>query len=304
MSLMKRFVCALVIMLAATLAAQAEEGFRSLFNGKDLSGWDGNPELWSVEDGCIIGKTTGPEQLTYNQFLIWRGGVLKNFELRARMKLAGSNSGIQYRSREFPETGKWSIGGYQCDVHPTAMNNAMVFGEKAGGVLVRNGQSIVIEPEGKRWLVAEREPVTVDTAEWHEYTIVARGNHLVHKIDGRVTTDLLDFGKKTFVPEGLLAFQLHRGPAMKVQIKDVLLKELPDEKAASFDKALLPASAVPVENGKSEQKGKVKAADKPKAASTTPATMQPALATTSTRPPAEHGNGSGTIRPGPVMARD
>ena len=106
--------------LTAQNSSVAQEGFRPLFNGKDLSGWDGNPELWSVEDGCITGKTTGPEQLTYNQFLIWRGGVVKNFELRAKMKQAGNNSGIQYRSREFPEIGKWSIGGYQCDVHPTA----------------------------------------------------------------------------------------------------------------------------------------------------------------------------------------
>lgn len=282
---MKRLlISALVLSLTANLNAQAEEGFRSLFNGKDLSGWDGNPELWSVEEGCITGKTTGPEQLTYNQFIIWRGGVLKNFELRAQVKLAGSNSGIQYRSREFPETGKWSIGGYQCDVHPTPMNNAMVFGEKAGGVLVRNGQSIVIEPEGKRRLVAQREPVAVDTAEWHEYTILARGNHLVHKIDGRVTADLLDFGNKTFVSEGLLAFQLHRGPAMTVQIKDVLLKELPYEKTASFDKSLLPASAVPVESGKPEEKGKAKAADKSKAAKATH-TTQPALVTKSSLPP-------------------
>lgn len=281
---MKRLVCALALTLATTLTAQAQEGFRSLFNGKDLSGWDGNPELWSVEEGCITGKTTGPEQLTYNQFIIWRGGMLKNFELRAQMKLAGSNSGIQYRSREFPETGKWSIGGYQCDVHPTAMNNAMVFGEKAGGVFVRNGQSVVIDPEGKRWLVAEREPVAVDMAEWHEYTIIARGNHLVHKIDGRVAADLLDFGKKTHLPEGLLAFQLHRGPAMKVQIKEVLLKELPDEKGASFDKSLLPASAVPVENGKPAEKAIAESADKPKAASATPATTQPVLATTTTLP--------------------
>ncbi len=78
----------------------AEEGFRPLFNGKDLTGWDGNPELWSVQDGTITGKTTGPAQLKYNQFLIWRGGQLKNFELRLKVKHEGNNSGVQYRSRE------------------------------------------------------------------------------------------------------------------------------------------------------------------------------------------------------------
>lgn len=283
---MKRLVCALFLILTTTLSAEADDEFRSLFNGKDLAGWDGNPELWSVEDDCITGKTTGPEQLTYNQFIIWRGGVLKNFELRARVKVAASNTGIQYRSRDLPDVGKWSIGGYQCDVHPTAVNNAMVFGEKAGGILARNGQSVLIEPEGKRWLVAEREPVAVDTAEWHEYTIIAQGNHLVHKIDGRVTADLVDFGSKTFVPEGLLAFQLHRGPAMKVQIKDVLLKELPDEKVPAFDKTLLPASAVPVESDKPEQKKKAKVADRSKTAGARQATTPQTAVTTSISPPA------------------
>src|SRR3569833_3847080 len=94
---MMRTLLALIVTSVLTLSAQAEDGFRSLFNGKDLTGWDGNPELWSVEDGCITGKTTGPEQLAYNQFLIWRGGVLKNFELRAKVKQAGNNTGIQYR---------------------------------------------------------------------------------------------------------------------------------------------------------------------------------------------------------------
>src|SRR3954469_5508082 len=92
-----------IAMLAALLcpvvfchSTLAQDGFRPLFNGKDLTGWDGNPELWSVEDGCITGKTTGPEQLPYNQFLIWRGGVVKNFELHAKIKESGNNSGVQY----------------------------------------------------------------------------------------------------------------------------------------------------------------------------------------------------------------
>ena len=236
----------------------ADDGFRSLFNGKDLTRWDGNPELWSVEDGCITGKTTGPEQLSYNQFLIWRGGVAKNFELRAKIKEAGNNTGIQYRSREFPEVGKWSVGGYQCDIHPAPANNGMVYGEKWGGILVQNGQSVVIDPDGKKWLVAEREPVKVDIAEWHEYTVIAQGNHLVHKIDGQVTIDLVDFGEKTRALEGILAFQIHRGPAMKVQIKEVMLKELPETSVAAWDKSLLPANAKPLEHGKAEPKGKAK----------------------------------------------
>ena len=103
--------------------AAADDGFRPLFNGTDLSGWDGNPALWSVEDGCITGRTKSPQDLAYNQFLIWRGGEVKNFELRVKARVTGNNTGIQFRSKELKEVGQWSVGGYQCDIHPAPVNN-------------------------------------------------------------------------------------------------------------------------------------------------------------------------------------
>jgi putative heme-binding domain-containing protein len=259
---MKSVLFASIVTLLAAQVRAAEPGFKPLFNGKDLTGWDGNPALWSVEDGCITGKTQGPETLAYNQFLIWRGGVVKNFELRAKLKQSGNNTGIQYRSKELPDVGKWSVGGYQCDIHPAPANNAMLYGEKAGGILGQNGQSVVIDPEGKRWLVAQREPVKVDVAEWHEYTVIALGNRLVHKLDGQVTVELVDHEEARRSLAGILAFQIHRGPAMKVQFKDVLLKELPDGGVVAFDKAALPASAAPAEKAKGQPKGKAKQSPK------------------------------------------
>ena len=97
----------------------------------------------------ITGKTTGPEQLSYNQFLVWRGGKVKNFELRVKIKQSGNNTGIQYRSAELPEVGKWSIGGYQCDVHPTPANNAMVYDERGRGIITERGKKIVIDEQGQ-----------------------------------------------------------------------------------------------------------------------------------------------------------
>jgi hypothetical protein len=111
----------------------------------------------------------------------------------------------------------------------------MVYEERGRGIICQNGQGVVIDPEAKRWLASEHEPVKVDIAEWHEYTVIAQGNHLIHKIDGQVTIDLLDFELAKRSLEGLLAFQIHRGPAMKVQIKDVMLKELPDGGVIVFD---------------------------------------------------------------------
>ncbi|MEY4307321.1 MAG: hypothetical protein RJA95_689, partial [Verrucomicrobiota bacterium] len=218
----------LAFLLVALSPLSAQDGFKPIFDGKSLAGWDGNPELWSVEDGAITGKTKGPEHLAYNQFLVWRGGVVKNFELRAKIKCSASNSGIQYRSKEVPEVGKWVIAGYQCDVHPSAAYNGMVYEERGRGILVQNGQGVIVDDKGGKWLASEHDSVKVDYSEWHEYVIIAQGNHLVHKIDGKVTIDLVDHDVAHRAAEGLLAFQVHRGPAMIVQIKDVLLKELPE----------------------------------------------------------------------------
>lgn len=236
-----------VLLSFGVSATLAQDGFRPLFNGKDLTGWDGNPELWSVEDGCITGKTNGPEHLSYNQFLIWRGGVVKNFELRIKAKVTGNNTGIQYRSQELPQNGKWSVGGYQCDIHPARPNNAMVYEERGRGILVQNGQSVVIDQAGSKWLVAEHDLVAAEVAEWNEYTVIAQGNHLIHKLNGQVTIDLVDHEEKAMALEGLLAFQIHRGPAMNVQIKEVMFKELPEGGVIPFAKTDIPNDAQKIE---------------------------------------------------------
>ena len=214
---MKMFVVILSVILGSFLQAQE----RILFNGKDLSGWDGNPELWSVQDGAITGITKANEPLPYNQFLIWRGGKVKNFELRVTLRQTGNNSGIQYRSRELTEVGKWSIGGYQCDIHPTPANNAMLYDERGRGIVAKNGQEVIVDAAGTKWLVKEQAPIEVVVPDWNEYKIIARGNHLIHQVNGKTTADIIDHQESERELEGLLAFQVHRGPAMKVEIKDI-----------------------------------------------------------------------------------
>lgn len=262
---MKRLV---LFALLAFSNASAQDGFKPLFNGEDLTGWDGNPELWKVENGEIVGTTTGPEQLAYNQFLIWRGGKVKNFELRAKIKQAGNNTGIQYRSSENTDK-KWSIRGYQCDIHPNTPYRAMMYEEGGRGIVSQNGQSVVIDPSGVKWLAGEHEPVNVDVAEWHDYTIIAKGNHLVHQIDGKTTMELTDFEEAKRSLEGLIAFQIHRGPAMKVHIKDVMLKELPDGGVVPFEKSAIPSDAQIIEakapaSAAQKGKGKTKGKAQPK----------------------------------------
>ena len=279
-------VSLLAIVLASSFvlhsSSLADDGLKPLFNGKDLTGWDGNPELWSVEDGCITGKTFGPDTLTYNQFLIWRGGVVKNFEFNAKIRCSTTNTGVQYRSHENPDVGKWSVGGYQFDIHPSPEHEGSVYEERGRGVIAEGGQSVVIDPDGQRWLVAKNETTKVDMTVWHDYTIIAQGNHLIQKVDGKITVDLVDHEEAKRSLEGILAFQLHRGPAMTMQAKDITLKELPEGGVIAFDKASLPADAKlvskekrgePKAKGRGNGKGKDKGApaSEPKAASAAPA---------------------------------
>src|SRR6185503_840619 len=112
---------ALGLFLSATTsprltAAELEPGFRSLFNGKDLTNWEGNPELWSVEDGCITGRTKAEPKLTHNTFLVYKGSDVSNFEIRFSYRIVKGNSGLQYRSKVV-QHGKFGpiVGGYQAD---------------------------------------------------------------------------------------------------------------------------------------------------------------------------------------------
>lgn len=221
-----------------------ESGFTPLFNGKDLTGWDGDPTLWKVENGIVTGTCPGPGTMKHNSFLIWRGGTVDDFELRATVRVIGdNNSGLQYRSRELKEVGRWVISGYQCDVHPTIEHTGMTYEEKGRGIFGLNGKNVLLDPEGNRWLLSEHEPVKADTSEWNEFSVTACGNHLIHKVNGKVTSEFTDHHEGRSL-NGLLAIQLHRGNPNSIQIKDLQLRRLEATKVPPF---ALPEGAVKIE---------------------------------------------------------
>ncbi len=222
------------------------DGFRPLFNGVDLKGWDGNPKLWSVVDGVIVGQTTAAGKLAYNEFLIWTGGPVTDFELRFKMRQTGNNSGVQYRSREHPEVGRWVVGGYQCDIHPIPQNNGQLYEERGRKLIGRNGHSVVIDPRGEKWLVEELGLVTTNATAWNEYSILARGNYIEHRINGRTVFKLWDFQADARALLGLLALQIHQGPPMRVEVSEILLKTLPRAESKPFDGSLIPKGATRV----------------------------------------------------------
>lgn len=239
-----------VVMLGSVSTVGAEDGYESLFNGKDLTGWDGNPELWSVEDGVITGKTNGPDHLPYNQFLIWKGGQPGDFELKLEFRVEGNNnSGVQYRSKELPDVGKWSVGGYQADIHSNPPYTGMLYDERGRGIAAERGQKVVIDREGKKHVTKLDVPVEpIDVTNWHEMTIICQGNHLQHFIDGVQTVDITDDQEAEREMKGIIAFQVHRGPAMKAQFRNIRLKHLiGDAKTSTVKKnsKVRPESAKP-----------------------------------------------------------
>lgn len=241
------FIWISCLLLCAAAVAAEKEGFTPLFNGSDLTDWEGDPALWKVMDGIVIGTCAGPDALAHNSFLIWRGGVVKDFELRAAVRVIGdNNSGLQYRSRELPEVAPWVITGYQCDIHPAIEHNGMTYEEKGRGIFGLNGKNVLLDPEGTLWQLSEHEPVKADVAEWNEYTVIARGNHLIHQINGQTTSELFDHDESKRSLEGLLAIQLHRGNANRVEIKDIQLKVLPESAPTAFDESKI-AKATKIE---------------------------------------------------------
>ncbi len=223
--------------VSATAAPQAEgdDGFTPIFDGKSLEGWDGDPRFWSVRDGAITGETTADNPTKGNTFLIWRRGRLDDFELKLQYRLRNHNSGIQYRSWEEPDQwGKWVIGGYQADIAEGEQYTGILYGERYRGILALRGQKTVIGDDhkpkevGKVGDAAELQSYIKEDG-WNEYHIIAQGYHFIHKINGRVMCEATDEDASMRRPSGLLALQLHAGPPMKVQFRNVRLKRLKPE---------------------------------------------------------------------------
>ena len=214
---------------AAVTERPGEDGFVRLFNGKNLRGWEGEPKHWSVEDGAITGVTDG--SLKMNRFLTWKGSTVRNFDLRVKVKVSpGGNSGIQYRGTSRPDLGLDIVTGYQCDVvADTPEYNGMLYEEKGRRILSHTGERVIIDPDGQPWVVGKLPLKEFSPAEWHDYRVLVRGNHHQHWIDDNPTADLIDLDEKGRCLEGVLAVQVHVGPAMKIQYRDFKIKHLPDD---------------------------------------------------------------------------
>ena len=219
-------------------AGMMPDGFVSIFDGKTLDGWDGNTKLWTVEDKAITGTTSDENPIPANTFIIWRKGKVANFEMTFQYKIIKGNSGVQYRSFEMPET-KWKVGGYQADFEAGKTYSGILYGEQFRGILAKRGEKTELIREGDKLVkkvvgtVGKSEEIQakIKNEDWNDYHISAKGFRFIHKINGVITCDCTDNDEKMRRKDGILAFQVHKGPAMKVQFRNIRLKVLPDTPA-------------------------------------------------------------------------
>jgi hypothetical protein len=232
---MTRIIASALLLTASGLPALAEDnGFVTIFDGKTLDGWDGDPKFWSVEDGAITGQTTKENPTRGNTFIVWEKGKPGDFELVLEYKIQGGNSGIQYRSFRKSDTDPWRIGGYQADFEAGDTYSGICYGEAFRGMLSKRGEKTTLSLDDAGKLVRAVEKFgdskeigkAVKKGEWNEYRIVAKGYEFTQYINGVKTTELVDNDEKSRRADGLLALQLHAGPPMKVQFRNIRLKQV------------------------------------------------------------------------------
>ena len=225
-----------VLLAQPVLVPAAEQGFHSIFNGKDLTGWDGVPKLWSVKDGAITGQTTAENPAKGNTFLVWTNGTPGDFELRCSFKLVPgdskgfANSGIQYRS-QVVDPSYWVVHGYQADMEAGPTYTGILYEEGKRGIMAQRGEKVVWTKDDKKHVVgsignAADIEASVKKGDWNDYVIIAKGNHLQQFVNGKPTIDVTDECEAKRAMSGVLALQLHAGPPMMAQFKNIRIKAL------------------------------------------------------------------------------
>lgn len=220
-------VTVFVFGLTPVLFAAGPE-FKPIFNGRDLTGWEGDTRLWSVRDGAIRGETALGFMAMENTFLIWGGGPVKDFQLKLKVRLRNGNSGVQYRARKLRS---WVVAGYQDEIDNAPGKSGFLYEERGRKFLALVGEKVEIDASGKPrvsgQLTSKKELLAAGyykPRDWNDYLISAKGNHLEHFVNGRKIIDVTDNDPVRRALDGLLALQIHVGPPMLVEFKDILLQ--------------------------------------------------------------------------------
>lgn len=227
-----RMFCSITLASLAVpvlMAAADADGFEPIFDGRSLAGWEpGDPSYWSVEDGAIVGRITREHPCNTNQYLVWKGGELADFELKVQSRLNGEggiNNGFQFRSRVLPDH---DVCGYQMDNNLQTPWLVRLYDEFGRHDLALRGQRTVFDEQGTRTTtpLAAEAPAWFKLEDWHEYHLICVGPKLTLRVNGRLAAEVEDYDRRRQDLQGILALQLHSGPPTLVQFRNVRLKIL------------------------------------------------------------------------------
>lgn len=223
-----------------------EAGFKKIFNGKTLNGWEGDTNYWRVEDGSIVGEITADKLLKSNTFIIWKGGEPKDFELKLEYRITkDGNSGINYRSEQLKDV-PFALKGYQADIDGNNYYTGQNYEERGRTTLAYRGQRTTIKVtddsnasvrdnvKNNAWTKVEIKKswnkdslkTFIKDSDWNEVHLIVKGNRLQHYVNGILMSDVTDDDAVNRKRNGLLGVQVHVGPPMKVEYRKIRLKEL------------------------------------------------------------------------------
>ncbi len=220
-----------------TIINLTDDGFKPMFNGKNLDGWEGDPKYWRAENGEIIGEVTPETILKVNTFLIWKGGHPADFEIKVNYRISSKgNSGVNYRSVRVDSL-PYALKGYQADIDGKDKYNlgyprysGQNYEERGRQFLALRGQRTVIE-NGKPKVVdslgtKEELLKSINYDGWNELHIIAKGNNMKHYLNGKLMSEVTDNDAANRKMDGLIGVQVHVGPPMKIEFKDFMIKML------------------------------------------------------------------------------
>lgn len=240
-------VIALISIQNSCLAQKKEKGFVQIFDGKSLKGWEGDTKYWRVENGNLVGEITPETLLKTNSFIIWQGGQPGDFELKGSFKITEKgNSGINYRSEQLTDVPN-ALRGYQADIDGANRYTGQNYEERKRTTLAYRGEIVTVnEPTDKSpeafkanlknnaWLgrtvsgslgTSDELKAKIKGEEWNEFHLVVKGNRLQHYINGVLMSDVTDKDTVNGKLKGLLGVQVHVGPPMKVEYKNIRIKQ-------------------------------------------------------------------------------
>lgn len=246
-------ICTMLLFLilisckSAGLNQVNKNGFVQIFDGKTLNGWEGDSAYWRVENGNLVGEITPATLLKRNSFIIWRGGMPADFELTLEFRISkAGNSGINYRSEELKDL-PLALKGYQADIDGANRYTGQNYEERGRTTLAYRGQKVSVNAQNELTKESLQSKIknnawtdlevtgslgnsdslrnNIKSESWNDCRIVAKGNRLQHYINGILMSDVTDNDKVNGKLKGLLGVQVHVGPPMKVEYRNIMIKQ-------------------------------------------------------------------------------